>query len=450
MNQNIEPSRPRWRWRRLLQFRLRTLLLFTFLVGLGIWAYQRYTSPPPFFQDFPGGLTLQNPLGDPASPPRAVRFAARDQYGRVVCEGVHVQGLATGWWTYYHRNGRPALRGRCRDGARVGTWTAWNEQGRKVAEIQHGEPRVATAQTDSPITYVQAGEQWWDNGQRRSSGAFVNDQPHGTWTFWNVAGEKTMEGQYDHGRRVGTWTTTNGDSGAVQIDYVLDRPVPQLDEWLAARDRNLASDDWRTRHDAAQSLRQAGLAALPQWTRALRSSHAEIQQFALEALARFGPRAAEALPDIDRLTRSADANVASEAHLAAWAIDVPHRAERFPRWLQFLKTHADARHLYLLRRAVEVGPDAVPALEQALAGDDAEIRLLAVVILGELFTHAMRPHEASDLPQAELFAILQRAARHDDPRVAAHAEQLLSSFQQSQAGGIGGMGGGGAGTGGFF
>jgi hypothetical protein len=63
----------------------------------------------------------------------------------------------------------------------------------------------------------------------------------------------------------------------------------------------------------------------------------------------------------------------------------------------------------VLRRAGAVRPAFVPALEQTLNGTDAELRLLAIVILGEVT-------DRGGMVVHQWRGILERAAKYDDPQ----------------------------------
>ena len=457
MSSSPSESRPARRWRKWLQFRLRSLLLLTLVVGVGTSIYLHFFGPQSLRREIPGGIWLQDGLAG-GSP----WFVAWDRYGRRLCRGRCVQGRADGPWTYYHENGRPALSGSCAEDCRVERWTAWNEWGRKTAEISHGQtaPKfeepftLEAAQTieynlgireerQPRIDRSGAAHQWWDNGRPRSAGEFLNDQPHGPWAFWNAAAEQTAAGPYEHGRRLGTWTMDAAAPAgtARRIDYLLGRQVPSLERWLADCDRALASDDWRARQDAVEALAQAGSLAVPHWTQALRAAHVDVQQFALAALAQVGPPAATALPEIERLTRAADPILANEAYLAAFAVDEPHRAARFLQLLQFLREHLDARSVHLVRRMAQLHAAAVPLLEASLETEDAETCLLAVVILGQMFD-AVRPAVSPvQRSKTRLREILGKARQHPDPRVAAHIDAILPRQERAAPPntGMGGM-----------
>lgn len=59
-------------------------------------------------------------------------------------------------------------------------------------------------------TYVQKGDLveatlYHDNGQIEQHGFFKNKKLHGTWTYYNVKGEKVSIGNYEDGVKTGKW-----------------------------------------------------------------------------------------------------------------------------------------------------------------------------------------------------------------------------------------------------
>lgn len=59
-------------------------------------------------------------------------------------------------------------------------------------------------------TYIQKGDLveatlYHDNGQIEQHGFFKNKKLHGTWTYYNVKGEKVSIGNYEDGVKTGKW-----------------------------------------------------------------------------------------------------------------------------------------------------------------------------------------------------------------------------------------------------
>ena len=40
---------------------------------------------------------------------------------------------------------------------------------------------------------------WWDNGNKRSEGVYINSVKHGFWTEWKINGDKYVEILYKNG-----------------------------------------------------------------------------------------------------------------------------------------------------------------------------------------------------------------------------------------------------------
>jgi hypothetical protein len=427
MNQTGGSIRPVRRWRRFTRFGLRTLFALTTLVGVALWGCQRYWESRLPIRELPGGVKLRGFGGMVAGTSwrptwlgESVPFKAWDQHGRLLCQGLYVNGRATGIWSCYHPNGRVALRGKCRSGVRTGTWTAWDEQGHKRAEIEHGTPVSLPQGSAFAAAPRRSGtaQQWWPDGQRRSAGEFQDDLPHGRWTYWQGA-------------------------TPIETEYVMGRPVTSVAEFFAECERGLQSGEWRHRRDAVAALATAGSVAQPLWIKALQSPHVDVQLFALEWLRRAGPAARTALPDIQRLSSSTDPSTAVEALITGFTIDEDRRSAWFAQLAELLKARLNPQNMHLLSRIVQlVGEPTVPFLESSLDAADADRRLLAVLILGEMFrsTGASPPGVAAPDLRQRLEDSLQKAAKSRDPGVAAHAQRVLDKYAVPNT--PGGMGGG--------
>ncbi len=46
---------------------------------------------------------------------------------------------------------------------------------------------------------------YYDNGQVEQHGFFKDKKLHGTWTYYNAAGEKISIGNYEYGVKTGKW-----------------------------------------------------------------------------------------------------------------------------------------------------------------------------------------------------------------------------------------------------
>lgn len=50
---------------------------------------------------------------------------------------------------------------------------------------------------------------FYDNGQVKQEGAYLNGKLHGKWISYNEDGTKQTSGEYNQGEKVGTWTFYN-------------------------------------------------------------------------------------------------------------------------------------------------------------------------------------------------------------------------------------------------
>ena len=50
---------------------------------------------------------------------------------------------------------------------------------------------------------------YYDNGQVKQEGEYLNGKLHGKWVSYNEDGTKQTSGEYNQGEKVGTWTFYN-------------------------------------------------------------------------------------------------------------------------------------------------------------------------------------------------------------------------------------------------
>jgi antitoxin component YwqK of YwqJK toxin-antitoxin module len=288
MSETSAQPKPRRR-RRWLQFSLRSMLLLTTLASVCMWWYLR---PGPLERLLPDGMKLRVPVvvienektkGNVSK--NHGPLVVLDRHGRTLAKGYYDNDQPAGYWTYYHLDGRKALAGPCVEGCRTGAWTAWDESGRKRAEVEHGEPGHAfmgewlgkSVGMGGEMSKVAAREgparQWWDNGQSRTEGNFQQDQGHGPWVFWNRDGMKVAAGQLRHGVRHGKWTITNEKSSqSREVQYVHGRETPKIESLLAELEVQLQSDQWHVRHDAVTALGLLGSDGVPLLAKTLKAN----------------------------------------------------------------------------------------------------------------------------------------------------------------------------------
>ncbi len=86
------------------------------------------------------------------------------------------------------------------------------------------EPKL---EKDGDITFVTY---YYDNGNVQQKGAFdVNKKLHGQWISYDINGEKTAQGSYKNGKKVGKWFFWSGDN-LREVDYV-DSKIVNVNEW---------------------------------------------------------------------------------------------------------------------------------------------------------------------------------------------------------------------------
>ncbi len=102
------------------------------------------------------------------------------------------------------------------------------------------------AQKDTNVKYEKDGEltiatYYYENGVVQQKGAFdANGKLHGTWTSYDIKGNKIAVGNYENGNKVGKWFFWSNNS-LKEVDYINSKIV-SVSEWkgktkLAIRDK---------------------------------------------------------------------------------------------------------------------------------------------------------------------------------------------------------------------
>lgn len=110
-------------------------------------------------------------------------------------KAVKAQKLANaakdGKWSYWYENGQLSAEETYSNGTPMGIWKTYYTSGKPSSEINF---------TTGTAHY------WFENGQEQSNGIIGPDmQPDGKWTGWYDNGKVNFEGEYDHGKKTGTW-----------------------------------------------------------------------------------------------------------------------------------------------------------------------------------------------------------------------------------------------------
>lgn len=190
-----------------------------------------------------------------------------DRFEQTIFEMPFRNGKRDGTAIWYHTNGIKMREVSFRDGVLDGPLFEYNKQeevirqeeyreGRKVVrETQFYRPKQPLSQsfyldaklelagTDNwweakPAGYVTTGERiqdgptglWYQNGQPQLQGQFENGMRVGTFTGWHSNGQKEVIGQFEKDKKVGKWTWWHANGfKRVEGSYEQGEPVG---EWI--------------------------------------------------------------------------------------------------------------------------------------------------------------------------------------------------------------------------
>ncbi len=103
--------------------------------------------------------------------------------------------MREGPWAFWFENGNKKSAGAYKNGKRDGAWLARRENGTATwkGTFENGERH-------GPWTF------WYESGKKKSEGAAKNGEKNGPWTSWYENGKKKSKGSYKNGRKDGPWT----------------------------------------------------------------------------------------------------------------------------------------------------------------------------------------------------------------------------------------------------
>ncbi len=108
---------------------------------------------------------------------------------------IDSNGMKQGEWTKYNDEGKLIYIGAFADDEPIGTFTYYFENGEKKAELTYKPEDNSVAQA---VVYHR-------NGKVMSRGTYIYKQRHGLWEFFDEDEKLITEEIYDHGVKTGNW-----------------------------------------------------------------------------------------------------------------------------------------------------------------------------------------------------------------------------------------------------
>ncbi|MBL8729568.1 MAG: redoxin family protein [Planctomycetes bacterium] len=112
-------------------------------------------------------------------------------------KGQYDGGKLSGPWTYYQGAGRPKAEGICHRGQRIGPWRVWDASGTESVQDFGTRPGISIAREQ------------WPNGSHRRAGVLQNGAPVGRWTSWHDNGALRFCCTLQDGRPCGVFEARN-------------------------------------------------------------------------------------------------------------------------------------------------------------------------------------------------------------------------------------------------
>lgn len=193
----------------------------------------------------------------------------QDRDKRKIVEIPYRKGKRDGTATWYYPNGQRMRIANFRDGLLDGPLTEWDESGKVVRNEQYVEGKKVIRNTSfyrpqqkeseayfldaklelesqddwwdaAPAAFVSRGSRiqhgpvtaWYDNGQVKMKGQYLNDLRVGRFTWWHPNGQRALVGQYEDGKKSGRWTWWHPNGmKAIEGQYENDQPIGSWTWW---------------------------------------------------------------------------------------------------------------------------------------------------------------------------------------------------------------------------
>lgn len=135
--------------------------------------------------------------------------------------GHFTAGLMNGKWEGWFENEKKDYEGEYKNGLKDGVWQHWYDNGKqelmqtflvKTVEskeyLKESEKRFAEFNKSQEISVLDGPHfSWYENGQPKEEGAYLNNVQHGKWTYYYDDGKKMYEQTFENGRQNGTVTS---------------------------------------------------------------------------------------------------------------------------------------------------------------------------------------------------------------------------------------------------
>jgi len=117
--------------------------------------------------------------------------------------------VENGKWTEWYDDGQKKEEGEYLNGKENGKWTYWYDNGQKRKETEY-----INGKQNGKWTF------WYQNGEKYSEGEYVNGEENCKWTIWYKNGQKKKEGEYVNGEKNGKWTIWHENGQIEEGEYL--------------------------------------------------------------------------------------------------------------------------------------------------------------------------------------------------------------------------------------
>jgi len=151
--------------------------------------------------------------------------------GQKKSEGNYKNDLMQDKWTYWHENGQKKSEGLYVDDQSEGNWVFWFDSGEKQSEgmylhdqkdskwkyyYKKGQLETIEEFKEGQLNFTMG---YFENGNIKFKGNYVNNLCEGEWIYWNVDGLLFLKGYFSNDLREGEWTRFFPTGNNMKIYY---------------------------------------------------------------------------------------------------------------------------------------------------------------------------------------------------------------------------------------
>jgi antitoxin component YwqK of YwqJK toxin-antitoxin module len=127
--------------------------------------------------------------------------------GKIIEDGIPLKAEIANLISYYEDGVTIKRKGTYLDSIPIGAHYFYNRDGKPEKRINYNRTgiRIGEGPVDENEKRVGNWKNYYETGELRSDGRFVNDRQHGEWNYYSINGKKEQIGNFNNGVIEGEW-----------------------------------------------------------------------------------------------------------------------------------------------------------------------------------------------------------------------------------------------------